>query len=142
MKTGEAGKCIIKGFESLRLKAYRCLAGVLTIGYGHTKGVTDGQIITPDDAEKYLEEDLQKFEKGVSFLCKVPLIQNRFDALVSFSFNVGLGALERSTLRMKLNRRDFSGASKELLKWDKIAGKKVKGLIRRREAEKKLFDLI
>ena len=172
MKTGLAGINLIKGFESCELLSYpdpaselfkQCLrlkispynkgyiklsdwesfkSSPWTIGFGHTRNVTSNMQITQEQAEEFLKEDLAVFEAGVTRLIKVTLTQNQFDALVSFAFNVGLGALERSSLRMKLNRKDYTGASKEFLKWNKCGGLVSNGLTRRRLAEKKLFDLI
>ena len=140
MKTSQRGIDLIKKFEGCILKSYKCPFGVWTIGYGHTSGVKKGQVITKNQAEKYLKEDLKKFEKGVSSYVKVSLNQNQFDALVSFSYNVGLGAFKNSTLLRYLNKRDYSGASKELLKWNKSNGKVLNGLVKRRAEERKLFN--
>lgn len=105
MQTSDKGIALIKGFEGLRLKAYKCSAGVWTIGYGHTKGVKEGQTITEAEAETLLREDLRTFEVGVSSLVTVFLHQCQFDALVSFAFNLGVGAIKGSTLLKKINAR-------------------------------------
>jgi len=143
MKIAEKGLNLIKFFEGLRLKAYRCVAGVLTIGYGSTRGVTAGQIITEQEAEERLKKDCVYFENGISKLVTSELNQNEFDALMSFTFNLGTGALQRSTLRMKLNRGDYEGAAEEILKFNKarVHGQltTVQGLTNRRQAEYKLF---
>jgi len=139
MRISNQGLSLIKKFEGLVLKAYYCAAGVLTVGYGHTKGVSKDTVITPDIAEVLLKEDCINSELCVTKLVTVNLNQQQFDALVSFVFNVGGGALERSTLRMKLNRGDYIGASKEFEKWCFAGGRKLKGLQRRRLAEKALF---
>ena len=106
MKISETGVNFIKGFEGLRLESYLCPAGVWTVGYGHTgDDVTPEMKITEDRANKMLRRDLVKFEQGVDLLITVPLNQQQFDALVSFAFNCGLGALEESTLRKRLNNK-------------------------------------
>lgn len=142
MDISKNGIDLIKKFEGCRLTAYKCPSGVYTIGYGHTSGVEKGQKITQKQAEAYLREDVAKFENGVNKYVSVPLTQNQFDALVSFSFNCGLTAFKNSTLRKKLNAKDYTGASKELLRWNKAGGVVLDGLKRRRNAEKDLFDKI
>ena len=142
MKVSQNGINLIKKHEGCSLTAYKCPAGVWTIGYGHTDGVKKGQKITRSQAEAFLKSDLKKFEKGVEKAVKVKLNQNRFDALISFTYNVGLGAFRSSTLLKKLNAGDYAGASKELLRWNKADGRVLMGLIRRRSDEKVLFDKI
>jgi len=140
MRISQKGVDLIKHYEGCKLKAYRDIVGVLTIGYGHTGGdVRDGQVITQDDAEALLRLDLERFERGVERVVKVPLTQNQFDALVSFSFNLGLGALKSSTLLKKVNAEDWEGVKKEFLKWDMAGGHHVNGLLIRRTAESFLF---
>lgn len=142
MNISKNGIDLIKKFEGCRLTAYKCPSGVYTIGYGHTSGVKKGQRITQRQAEAYLREDVAKFENGVNKYVSAPLNQNQFDALVSFSFNCGLTAFKNSTLRKKLNAKDYEGAGKELLRWNKAGGVVLDGLKRRRNAEKALFDKI
>jgi lysozyme len=139
MKLSKRGLNLIKEFEDCKLRAYLDAVQVLTIGYGHTKGVKRGQTITQKEADRLLAEDVAEFEEGVNDAVKVPLTQNQFDALVVFSFNVGTGALKRSTLLKKLNAKNYVGAADELLKWNKAGGKVLRGLTRRRQAERKLF---
>lgn len=140
MKISKKGLDLIKHFEGLELKAYKDSVGVVTIGYGSTgPHVSMGMVITQDQAEALLKQDVSRFEKGVSDLVQVPLNQNQFDALVSFSFNLGLGNLKSSTLLRKLNSLDYSGAANEFTRWNKAGGVVLKGLTRRREAEKVLF---
>lgn len=140
MKTSPEGIRLIKHFEGFRSFPYRCSANVLTIGYGHTQGVSEDMAhITERYACELLEQDLKKFESSVKKLIKIPLKQNEFDALVSFAFNLGAGALQRSTLRQKLNREDRQGAADEFLKWCRAGGKILKGLLRRRIAEREMF---
>ena len=139
MKTSDVGIELIKKYEGCVLKSYKCPSGVWTIGYGHTNGVKSGMQITKAQALDYLKQDLSVFEKAVTNYVKVPLNQNQFDALVSFSFNCGSGALKTSTLLQKLNSSDYNGAANEFLKWNKSNGKVLNGLAKRREEEKELF---
>lgn len=144
MKLGQAGFNLIKEFEGLYLTAYKCPAGVWTIGFGTTgkvdgKAIGKGMKITKAKAEQLLRKDVEQFEQSVDNLVKVPINQNQFDALVSFAYNVGSGALKGSTLLKKLNQKNYQGAANEFLKWNKAGGKILAGLRRRREAERKLF---
>ncbi|MBM2884118.1 lysozyme [Chromobacterium phragmitis] len=140
MKTSQNGIALVQKFEGLRLTAYRDIVGVLTIGYGHTgPDVTPGLTITQPRAVALLQQDLAKFEAGVSRLVKAPLSQNQFDALVSFSYNLGLGSLQNSTLLRLLNAGDYVGAAGQFILWDKAGGKAVPGLLARRSAEQALF---
>jgi len=144
MKTSVEGLNLIKDYEGLRLEAYYCSSGVLTIGYGHTgPDVWVGMTITESEAEHLLQQDLVKFENGVEELITVPLNQNQFDALVSFTYNVGVGALQDSTLRKRLNAGEDPNkvAEEELPRWNKGANGPLPGLTRRRESEVKLFTL-
>lgn len=138
------GLTIVKHFEGRELKAYQDAVGVWTIGYGHTAAagppeVYPGQTITAAQAEAILQKDLELFENGVRDLVKVPINSNQFSALVSFSFNVGLGALAESTLLRKLNAGDYQGAADEFPRWVKAGGQTLPGLVRRRDAERALF---
>lgn len=147
MYISKKGLELIKKFEGLRLKAYKCPSGIWTIGYGHTKGVYPGMTITEELADKFLVDDIWYFERDVESLVKVPLTQGQFDALVSFAFNVGSDiddddipeGLGDSTLLKKLNSGDYAGAADEFPKWVYSRGKKLKGLVRRRAAERELF---
>ena len=139
MRTSDEGVNLIKSFEGLRLQAYLCPAGVWTIGYGHTKGVRKGDVITEEDAEQMLRDDLIGFERCVTENVEVPLAQNQFDALVSFAFNVGCGAFKGSTLLRRLNAGD-PDASDELLRWTKAGGVEVAGLVTRRSDEREFFN--
>jgi len=141
MKISQKGLAVIKQFEGLRLTAYKCPAGVLTIGYGSTGAhVKPGMTITAQEAERLLLDDLARFEVGVQEVIKQPFTQGQFDALVSFSFNVGLGALRESTLAAKLKAGDVTGAANEFARWNKAGGKILAGLVKRRKAEKLLFE--
>lgn len=144
MKISKNGLELIKQFEGLRLKAYDDGVGVWTIGIGTTRynGVTKvkrSDVITEEQAVAYLLYDVSRFESAVNRLVKVPVTQNQFDALVSFTYNLGEGSFSASTLLRKLNARDYAGAAKEFLRWDKAGGKVMKGLTRRRKAEHDLF---
>lgn len=135
---------MVKRFEGKYLEAYVCPAGVWTIGYGHT-GMVDGapiaagMKITEEKAEELLHLDMEKFERAVTRLVQVSYNQNQFDALVSFAFNCGEGALQKSTLLRKLNAGDYLGAAGEFARWNKGGGKVLPGLTKRRAAEKELF---
>lgn len=147
MKTSDRGIALIKAHEGLRLEAYPDPAHgwkVATIGFGHTTAagppkVERGMKITEAGADAILRQDLAKFERYVLDAVKVPLSQNEFDALVSFTFNLGPGNLRSSTLLRKLNAGDRAGAADEFLKWTRAGGKTLPGLVKRREAERALF---
>lgn len=138
--TSPAGVRLIQEFEGLRLNPYLCPAGVLTVGYGHTGAdVVAGKAITPAEAEALLRADLGRFERAVSRLVLVPLNQDQFDALVSFAFNLGEGALASSTLLRMLNAGDYAGAAAQFGRWTLANGASLPGLVRRRAAERALF---
>ncbi len=138
-KINEAGRDLIKRFEGCRLKAYRCPAGVWTIGYGHTgASVKEGLLITQHQADIILESDLTKFEEAVEEWMP-GASSNQFSALVSFAFNLGINALIKSTLRKKFLAADVGGAADEFLRWNKAGGKVLPGLVKRRKAERELF---
>lgn len=139
MKTSTKGLALIKEFEGCKLAAYLCPAGVLTVGYGHTRGVKKGDVITQATADRLLVDDVAAFESEVSRLAKVTLTQGQFDALVSFAYNLGSKALEGSTLLKKFNAGDKSGAADEFGKWVNANGVKLAGLVKRRAAERELF---
>jgi len=144
-RVNSAALALIKKSEGLVLRPYLCAAGVPTIGYGTTK-YPDGrsvslrdQEISEDEAESFLQHDLEKFCNAVEDLVKVPLSDNQFGALVSFTYNVGVGALANSTLLRKLNAGDYDSAADNFLKWTYAGGKHLSGLLRRREEERSLF---
>ena len=140
MKISHEGLALIKHFESLRLKAYVCPAGKWTIGFGSTgPHVKPGMVITEDDANNLLTADLVRFERAVDELVLVPLEQHEADSLISFTFNVGIGAFKGSTLLRRVNVGNKTSAAKEFLRWDKSGGKVLPGLTKRRKAEAKLF---
>lgn len=141
MKTGPKGIALIKEFESVQLHAYKCPAGIWTIGAGHTgPDVSPGMVITEGQADEILAGDLHKFEKAVNSAVKVPLTQNQFDALVAFTFNVGEGNLKSSTLLKLLNEGKYQEVPAQMLRWNKAGGKELAGLTRRRKAEGDLFQ--
>lgn len=131
---------IVRAFEGERLKAYQCSAGVWTIGVGHTKGVKEGDRITLEQSDELLKSDLEGFKKEMIPLVDVEVTRGQFVALLSFVFNLGTKAFMTSTLRKKLNKGDFEGASFEFLKWKFVNGKEVRGLLNRRKAERELFN--
>lgn len=141
IKVSGRGLKLIKQSEGIFLQAYRCPANVLTIGYGHTAGVQPGDVITAEQADTFLQEDVAESVRAVNRLVTVPLTQNQFDALVSFVFNLGIGNFRTSTLLKKLNAGDYSGAAEEFPRWVRAGGKQLPGLIKRRDAEKTLFLL-
>ena len=140
MKCSQEGLALIKKFEGCRLKAYRCSANVLTIGYGHTGGVKEDDTISQPEADELLEKDIAKFEEYVSDNVIVELKQHQFDALVAWTFNLGVGNLRNSTMLKKLNEADYDSIPFEMRRWNKAGGKTLDGLIRRRKAEGLLFE--
>jgi lysozyme len=147
---------MIAHHEGTRYKPYRCPANLWTIGVGHVMYPDQGNMklldrmtypLRPEDNRKFTKEevdailakDLDRFVRGVSKYCPGVITQGQLDALVSFSFNCGLGSLQRSTLRQKHNRGDFAGAAEEFLKYTKGGGKVLKGLVNRRNDERALY---
>ncbi len=156
MKVSDKAIKVIKHHEGTRQRAYRCPAKLWTIGVGHVLYPEQGKLkieqrdaysLRPEDDRVFnmeeidaiLRADLERFERGVTQFCTVPLTQGEFDGLVSFSFNVGLGTLQRSTLRQKLLRGDKEGAADEFLKYCMAGGKPLKGLQNRRIDERAMF---
>jgi|TARA_E500000318_G_C3478931_1_gene179640 lysozyme len=140
MNISQNGIDLIKEFEGCRLEPYLCAANVLTIGYGHTKDVVENMSITEDTAESLLKDDLRVFEDDVTRLVEVPLLQNQFDALVSWTFNLGAGNLKTSTMLKVLNAGEYKNVPEQMKRWNKASGKVLEGLTRRREAEALLFE--
>lgn len=135
MKINAKGLELIKSFEGCRLTAYKCPAGVWTIGYGHTAGVYQGQVITQAQADQYLQSDMVKYENYVNKHCTgLGLNGNEFSALVSFTYNCGVANLQKL-----VKGRDKAQIADSLLLYNKAAGKVLNGLVRRREAERELF---
>lgn len=156
MKVSDKAIKMIKHHEGVRQLPYQCPAKLWTVGVGHVLYPEHGKLkvedripleLKPEDKRRFsmeevdalLKYDLDRFERGVERFCPVALTQGEFDALVSFSFNVGLGTLQRSTLRQKLLRGDKEGAAEELMKYCMAGGKVLKGLLNRRSDEKALF---
>lgn len=141
MKINQAGIDLIKRFEGIRLKAYRCPAGVFTIGYGHTgPDVHEGMTITDDQAEDLLRSDVERFEQGISTsLGGSPTTDNQFAAMVSMAYNVGLGAFKSSSVLRYHREKNTSRAADSFRLWIMVKGKPSKGLQNRREAERDLY---
>ena len=148
---------MIRHHEGVRTKPYRCPALLWTVGVGHVIDprhigvklderknlpIPDGwdRVLSLDEVNQILANDLVTFERGVLRLCPAGLTQPRFDALVSFSFNVGLGNLQRSTIRMKHNRGEFEEAAEAFMQWTKAGGKELPGLVKRRKDERALYS--
>lgn len=156
MKVSPEAIRVIKHHEGVRFKPYRCPALLWTVGVGHVidashisapiearkaLAIPEGwdRTLTSDEVDKLLTDDLRRFEHGVLRLCPTGLNQSRFDALVSFAFNVGLGNLQRSSIRMRHNRGDFEGAADAFLMWTKAGGRELPGLIKRRNDERAIY---
>lgn len=150
MKISKEGIELIKEYEGCELKAYRCPADVWTIGYGHTKGVKEGDTCTQEEAETMLGRDLEEFETYIRDLVKptvgwelkgrARLEQYEFDALVSWVYNLGPTNLKSSTLLQRLIVGDFEDVPNQIRRWNKAGGRILNGLVRRREAEALLFQ--
>jgi len=140
MEISQEGISLIKKFEGCRLESYKCAAGVWTIGYGSTHGVTEGMVITHERAEALLLEDIDVYENEVNKAVTVDIDQCMFDALVSWTFNLGGANLNASTMLKVLNAKDFENVPEQIKRWNKAGGKVNEGLIRRREAEALLFQ--
>lgn len=144
MKISDDGMALIKRFEGLRLQAYQDSVGVWTIGYGWTQPVAGrkvgpGMTIGAATAERLLACGVAQFEQGVDRLVTVTVTQGQFDALVSFAYNLGLCALENSTLLRRLNAGDWQGAAEQFGRWVNAGGVRLDGLVARRVAERALF---
>lgn len=135
-----AGRSLIKQFEGLRLKAYLCPAGVWTIGYGHTRTAQPGMVLTLEEAEWLLDDDLRQVACAVEPLIPVALNDNQFAALVSFAFNVGVSNFASSTLLRLLARGWYEQVPAQLIRWNKVRGEAMGGLTRRRSAEAQLWN--
>ena len=140
METSNKGIEFIIKEEGEVLHAYRCQAGVWTIGVGHTGGVTPDMKITKEQSRQLLKADLCRFEKAVNETIKHPLLQHQFDALVSFAFNVGTQAFKNSTLAKKINANaPYNEIREQFLRWNKAGGRVLAGLTSRRKREAKLY---
>lgn len=158
MKVSPQAILMIKHHEGVRYRPYKCPAALWTVGVGHVLYPAQGALKAPDrmayplkpadarvwsaeEVDALLSADLGRFEQGVSRYCPAAAVgnQNQFDALVSFAFNLGLGTLQRSTLRAKFNRGEFDNAAEEFMKFTKAGGKVLRGLLNRRTDERALF---
>ena len=140
MKISADGIEMIKEFEGLRLESYQDSVGVWTVGWGHTgKHVHEGMHITEKEAEQLLVQDLERFERCVGHMASIPLTQGQFDALISFSLNLGCQALKKSTLLKRINKHRFAEAAGEFHRWNHAGGHVLAGLTRRRKNEKEMF---
>jgi len=139
----QEGLNLIMRFEGLRLEPYDDAAGLPTIGYGHLirPGEAFGEEITEEEAEALLRNDLGVAERAVLRLIHVPLTDRQFDALASFTFNLGSGALQRSTLRQKVNHEEHAEVPPEFKRWVWAGGRKLNGLVRRRAAEAQRYQV-
>ena len=140
MTPSDACVALVKASEGCQLTAYRCPAGVLTIGYGHARGVKEGQTITQDEADALLLDDLDLAATQVRGMVTVPLAQCQFDALVDFVFNLGAGRLRDSTLLRLLNQGRYGEAAAQFKFWVLAGGHPLPGLVKRRAAERALFE--
>ena len=140
MQISEEGIQLIKNFEGCRTEAYQDSVGVWTIGYGHTKGVFEGMIISKDDADEMLLEELEEYEEYVEEYVEVPLSQNEFDALVCWTYSLGPTNLRNSPLLIVLSQSKFDEVPEQIKRWNKAGGEVLNGLVRRREAEALLFE--
>lgn len=146
MEINKAGKDLIKKFEGCKLKAYKCPANVWTIGFGNTfyedgTKVKEGEVITQERADELFDIIISDFVRMTDVLVKSNVTENNFSALVSFTFNVGTGNLKKSTLLKKVNANPKDPSIKaEFMKWTKANNVVLKGLVRRREAEAKLYE--
>jgi len=140
MKISLEGLGLIKKFEGCELEAYKCAAGVWTIGYGSTKGVKEGDSLTQEDADKLLRHEMDEYEGYIKDMVKIDLKQNEFDSLVSWVFNLGPANLKTSTMLKVINDNKLEEVPSQMKRWNKANGKVLEGLIRRREAEALLFQ--
>jgi lysozyme len=140
MNISQEGISLIKKFEGCELKAYKCAAGVWTIGYGHTKDVKEENSITKEEAESMLVHELQEYCNDVDIAVKVDLKQNEFDSLVSWTYNLGPTNLNSSTMLRVLNEGKHDEVPAQMKRWNKANGQVKEGLVRRREAEALMFE--
>ena len=141
MKIGPKGMALIQEFEGCKLTSYLDSVGICTVGWGSTgSDVKPGMTITQSEADQRLRGYIAGMQERINALVTVPLTQNQFDALCSFTYNLGAVALRTSTLLKLINLGDFGGAAKQFLRWDKAGGVPLPGLTRRRHAEMALFE--
>lgn len=141
MRITERGLAIVKRAEGLKFNAYRDTGGIWTIGWGHTKGVKEGDTCTLEQAQAWIEDDVRDAEMVVNAVVSVPLTQNQFDALVSFVFNEGGRQFGSSTMLRLLNAGDYAGVAPQFDRWIYDDGQVEPGLVTRRAAERALFEL-
>tara|TARA_R100000234_G_scaffold11357_1_gene6337 strand:- start:1349 stop:1786 length:438 start_codon:yes stop_codon:yes gene_type:complete len=139
MNISKEGLSLIKKFEGCELEAYLCPAGVWTIGYGHTKDVKEGDKINKEEADYLLQEEMIEYESYINDFVEVPLNQNQFDSLCSWVYNLGPTNLKNSTMLKVLNEEKYADVPQEIKRWNKAGGEVLDGLIKRREAEAKMF---
>jgi lysozyme len=136
----ETAASLIKQFEGCRLKAYKCPAGIWTIGYGHTAGVKAGDTWTQEKADKVLEQDIGKYRKAVLIACPALAdCPNRLAACISLAYNIGTGAFASSSVARHIDKGDYRAAADAFLLWVNAGGKRLDGLVRRRQAERDIF---
>ena len=140
MRISAEGVALIKKFEGCRLEAYQDSVSVWTIGFGHTKEVNEGDTCTQEEAEEMLVTELEEYEGYINDLVHVPLLQNQFDALVAWVYNLGPTNLRESTLLRVLNEENYVQVPSEIKRWNRAGGQVLGGLVRRREAEALLFQ--
>jgi len=140
MQISQEGLALIKKFEGCELEAYKCPAGVWTIGYGHTKDVKEGDKINKDEANYLLQEEMIEFESYIDDMVEVELNQSQYDALCAWVYNLGPSNLGSSTLLKVLNEGKYEEVPQQIKRWNKANGEVLTGLIRRREAEALLFQ--
>ena len=140
MNISNEGISLIKKFEGCELEAYKDAVGVWTIGFGHTKDVREGMTITKEQADNMLLNELDEYCEHVEKAVKVDLKQSEFDALVSWTYNLGPTNLNSSTMLKVLNEKDYVEVPNQIKRWNKAGGKVLQGLVRRREAEAMLFE--
>lgn len=141
MDISDNGLNMIKQQEGLRLTVYADVVGHMTVGYGHKDdSMTEGDTITQDQADQYLQDDVEIVVSSINDIVTVSLNQNQFDALCDFEFNLGAGSLKNSTLLKLLNQGDYDGAAAQFPLWDHAGGKVNQDLLNRRNAEAALFQ--
>ena len=144
MNISKEGIALIKNFEGCELTAYKCAAGVWTIGYGHTKDVKENDVITKEEADALLEKELEEYTNYVNNAVTQPLNQNQIDSMVSWTYNLGPSNLKSSTALKLLNLAEYEGVPAQLKRWNKATvngeRKVLDGLVRRREAEALMFE--
>jgi lysozyme len=145
MRCNDEGVNLIKKYEGCSLGTYLDPIGICTIGFGSTYGLVGNRLdsshrdITEDEAEYLLKRELRSTENAVARMVKTPLTANQFSAVCCLVYNIGSGRFRSSTMKMKLNRKDFQGAANEFWKWRRAGGRILRGLVRRRAEETRLF---